>query len=58
MAIRLFVLAIIVSVVGIAFAAYLLDVPPLWIAIAVGLVAIRAAISIWRRARRASIQDR
>jgi len=53
---RLFVLAIIVSVVGLAFAAYLLDVPPLWIAIAVALVVIRAAISIWRRVRRERIQ--
>jgi hypothetical protein len=52
----LFILAIVVSVVGLAFAAYLLDVPPLWIAIAVALVVIRAAISIWRRARRERIQ--
>jgi uncharacterized protein (DUF486 family) len=54
---RLFVVAIVVSIAGLAFAAYLLDVPPLWIGIAVGLVVIRAAISIWRRARRTSIQD-
>lgn len=57
MAARLFVVAIVVSIAGLAFAAYLLDVPPLWIGIAVGLVVIRAAISIWRRARRTSIED-
>lgn len=55
---RLFVIAIVVSIVGLAFAAYLLDIPPLWIGIAVGLVLIRAAISIWRRTRRAPIEDR
>ncbi|HKT06996.1 MAG TPA: hypothetical protein VJR24_03785 [Gemmatimonadaceae bacterium] len=58
MAPRVFVLAIVISIVGLAFAAYLLDVPPLWIAIAVALVVIRAAISIWRRARRERIQGR
>lgn len=58
MAPRVFVLAIVLSIVGLAFAAYLLDVPPLWIAIAVALVVIRAAISIWRRARRERIQGR
>lgn len=58
MALRLFVVAVVVSIVGLAFAAYLLDVPPLWIGIAVALVVIRAAISIWRRARRAPLQDR
>ena len=57
MAPRLFIVAIVVSVVGLAFAAYLLDVPPLWIAIAVALVVIRAAISIWRRVRRERIQE-
>ena len=56
MAPRLFIVAIVVSVVGLALAAYLLDVPPLWIAIAVALVVIRAAISIWRRARRERMQ--
>lgn len=58
MAARLFVVAIVVSILGLAFAAYLLDVPRLWIGIAVALVVIRAAISIWRRARRTPIQDR
>lgn len=52
MAPRVFIFAIVVSIVGLAFAAYLLDVPPLWIAIAVALVVVRAAISIWRRVRR------
>lgn len=58
MAPRVFILAIVVSILGLAFAAYLLDVPPLWIAIAVALVVIRAAISIWRRVRRERIQGR
>lgn len=58
MAARLFVVAVVVSIVGLAFAAYLLDVPPLWIGIAVGLVVIRALIMFWRRSRRAPIQDR
>jgi len=57
-AVRLFVIAIIVSIVGIAFAAYLLDVPPLWIGIALALVLARAAFSVWRRARRVPKPDR
>lgn len=58
MAARLFVVAIVVSIAGLAFAAYLLDIPPLWIGIAVALVVIRALISIWRRSRRAPVRDR
>ncbi|HEU5478874.1 MAG TPA: hypothetical protein VFU90_03535 [Candidatus Tumulicola sp.] len=58
MAPRIFVLAVVICIVGLAFAAYLLDVPPLWIAIAVALVVVRAAFSIWRRARRERIENR
>ena len=58
MAPRIFVLAVVICIVGLAFAADLLDVPPLWIAIAVALVVVRAAFSIWRRARRERIENR
>lgn len=57
MAPRVFILAIVVSIVGLAFAAYLLDVPPLWIAIAVALVVVRSGVSIWRRVRRERKQE-
>ncbi|HEV2179883.1 MAG TPA: hypothetical protein VGR59_06160 [Gemmatimonadaceae bacterium] len=57
MAPRVFIFAIVVSIVGLAFAAYLLDVPPLWIVIAVALVVVRSGVSIWRRVRRERKQE-